>query len=265
MKIFDCFCYFDEDLILDIRLNVLDKYVDKFVIVESGEDHRGNKKKQLFDINKFSKFKNKIIYLFFETFGDLNDDWHRENFQRNYIKNGLSSANDEDIVIISDLDEVPNLKNFNFSHYPDERYFSFEQNLYYYKLNLLVKGAGLWFGSKACKKKYLKSAQWLRNAKSRKRYPWYRFDKINFFKIRNGGWHFSYIKNLEAIQKKIKSFAHSEYDLEKFTNLDHIKNSINNHKDLFNRVDYVLEKVEIDNTYPDFIINNKVLLKDFIL
>ena len=76
---------------------------------------------------------------------------------------------------------------------------------------------------------------------------------------------FHILKISKRYKKKIKSFAHSEHDLEKFTNLDHIKNSINNHKDLFNRAVYVLEKVKIDNTYPDFIINNKVLLKDFIL
>jgi beta-1,4-mannosyl-glycoprotein beta-1,4-N-acetylglucosaminyltransferase len=264
MKIFDCFMYFDEDLILDIRLNVLNQYVDKFVIIESGEDFRGNKKKQLFNINKFSKFKDKIIYLFFDTYGDLKGDWDRENFQRNYIKNGLTEADNNDLIIISDVDEIPNLKNFNFSDFPKEKYFSFEQNLYYFKLNMLVSGQGPWHGSKACKKKNLKSPQWLRNAKSSKRYPWWRLDKITFYKIRNGGWHFSYIKTPEAIQKKIKSFAHSEYDSEKFTSIENIEKSINEKKDLFHRNDHILEKVEIDNTYPDYIINNKSILKDFI-
>lgn len=265
MKIFDCFIYFDEDMLLDIRFNILDEYVDKFVIVESGEDFRGNKKKKLFNINNFSKFKDKIIYIYLNNFGNLQNHWDREFFQRDYIQNGLREANDNDYVIISDVDEIPNLKNFNFNDYPNEKYFSFRLNQYYYKLNLGLKGSGIWNGPKACKKKYLKSPSWLRNAISRRRYPWWRIDKMKFYIIHNGGWHFSYLKSPENIQKKIKSFSHSEYDLEKFTNLDNIKKSINDKKDLFHRENYILEKVEIDSNYPDYIINNKLTFKQFII
>ena len=128
MKIFDCFMYFDEDLVLDLRLNYLDKFVDKFVIVESTYNHKGEKRKPLFDIDNFQKFKDKITYLLLDkeapdlmeiNDGDNQDEKSgklimnavkRENFQRNFISEGLKEVRDEDWIIISDLDEIPNLE-----------------------------------------------------------------------------------------------------------------------------------------------------------
>ena len=111
MKFFDCFMYNNEDLILDVRLNSLDKYIDKFVIVEAKQNHQGKKKDRFnFEINNFKKFKDKIKYLKIENFPDQYSSWQRENFQRNFITKGLLDANDDDFVIISDIDEIPNLE-----------------------------------------------------------------------------------------------------------------------------------------------------------
>ena len=128
MKIYDCFMYFDEDLILDLRLNYLDQFVDKFVIIESVYNHKGEQKIPLFDIKKFEKFENKIQYILLDhdpkNIVKINKDdsikdqkdkeilnaLKRENYQRNFIENGLKDANDEDWIIISDVDEIPNLE-----------------------------------------------------------------------------------------------------------------------------------------------------------
>ena len=235
MKIFDCFMYFDEDLILDLRLNYLSDYVDYFVIVESRFNHNGEKREPRFDINKFKKFKDKIIYLLVNSEGqnfykisnqadkdeilgkNLMNALVRENYQRNYIVNGLDKANDEDWIIISDLDEIPNLKSNNIKEIKNKIVF-FDQLMIYYKFNLFLNEFP-WIGSKACQKKYLKSPQWLRNIKDRK-YPWWRLDilfsekKFNNIKIfKNGGWHFSYIKNPDDIEKKLRSYLHhTEYE-----------------------------------------------------
>ena len=133
MKIFDCFMYFNEDVLLDLRLNILDKYVDYFVIVESSFTHKGDKRKLQFDYKKFEKFKNKIIYLVYDNRPKeidevLNEDHEdiksrkyilnsilRENGQRNFILNGLKDANEEDLVLISDVDEIPNLEKLEIS------------------------------------------------------------------------------------------------------------------------------------------------------
>ena len=106
--IYDCFSYWDEDLLLDLRLNVLNKFVDYFVIVEGNKTWQNNSKKLRFDLNRFKNFKDKIIYVPVTDLPDGNDPYLRENHQRNCILRGLSNARDDDLIIISDLDEIPN-------------------------------------------------------------------------------------------------------------------------------------------------------------
>ena len=236
MKIFDCFMYYDEDLILDLRLNLLDSYVDEFVIVESSYTHSGEPRKLLFDINNYLKFKDKINYIILE---DLPSDLFtisesdsenvqnskfilnalkRENLQRNTIAKGLISASQEDLIIISDVDEIPNLENNNIKDI-ENKIILFKQKFFYYKFNLKLSNF-YWHGSKACKKKNLISPQWLRNIKD-KIYPFWRLDTLfsdtkhyNIKIINNGGWHFSNIKTPAAIEKKMKTYLHHrEYDL----------------------------------------------------
>ena len=113
MKFIDCFLYHNEDLILDIRINTLNKFVDKFVIVESKYDHQGNKKKLNFDIKKFNHLRSKIIYLIIDEFPKKMTNWDRENYQRNFIMKGIEEFDDNDYIIISDVDEIPNLLNLN--------------------------------------------------------------------------------------------------------------------------------------------------------
>ena len=261
MKFFDCFMYHDEDLILDIRLNTLNKYVDKFVIVEANTDHQGNKKKLNFNINNFKKFEEKIIYKAIEFFPENYNDWERENFQRNFITNGLNSAQEDDYIIISDVDEIPNLSKLsNFKKY---KFTVFEQKMFYYKINLLNKTVPIWTGSKMCQKKHLKSPQWLRSQKVKK-YPFWKFYKIKWNLIKNGGWHFSFLMTPEKVQKKIKSFAHSEFNTNKFTNLSKISASINQGLDIFDR-DMIYQKIDFDNSFPNYILNNREKFKDWIL
>ena len=230
MKIFDCFMYFDEDLILDLRLNTLNKFIDYFVIVESIYNHKGEKRKLKFNIKKFKKFNKKIIYLIHNQIPreikqiKKNDSEHekntkyifnaifRENSQRNYILKGLEKAKDNDIVLISDVDEIPNLEKVNFKTLKNKLIF-FNQEMFYYKFNLRLPNFK-WIGTKSCKKKYLKNPQWLRNIKDRK-YPFYRLDTFfsdkkfsNVKIIKNGGWHFTNIKTAEQIRYKLKSYLH---------------------------------------------------------
>ena len=237
MKVYDCFMYYDEDTVVDIRLNYLDAYVDKFVIVESKFTHSGNRKDLLFDINKFKHFKDKIIYLVLdnqpqeiETIYDKDDEnsqsfksienaIRRENYHRNYIARGLIDADAEDIIMISDADEIPNLENLDLKKIKN-KLIIFQQKMFYYKLNLYLDSFS-WCGSKACRKKNLISPQWLRNVKDRN-YPFWRIDTLfsknkyqNIYFVNDGGWHFSNIKNAKEIEKKLKSYLHHrEFDEE---------------------------------------------------
>ena len=160
MKIYDCFIYFDEDLLLDIRLNILDKFVDKFVIVESTVNHQGKSKKLHFDIKKYKKFEHKVNYIIVDDTPDNIKKPHEggeslvERHQRNSIMKGLKNANDNDLIILSDVDEIPNLNKLN--EYNKNKYAVFSQKMFMYKLNFLNVKENNWHGSKICLKKNFK-------------------------------------------------------------------------------------------------------------
>ena len=279
MKIFDCFMYFDEDVVLDVRLNLLSKHVDKFVIIESKYNHKGDERQPLFNINKFDKFRDKIIYILKSDIpegiekiqtSDNEDEiyrksifnaWKRENLQRNQIMDGILDADKDDWIIVSDLDEIPNLEKINFNTIENKLIF-FEQHMIYYKFNLKLENF-IWFGSKACKFKNLKSPQWLRDIKIKKKSFWKIFsEKIQI--IDNGGWHFSFLKNPESIRNKIISYSHQEYNKKEFTNTDLIRKRISLGEDLFKRkINY--KKIELDHSFPEYIIKNKERFKDWIV
>ena len=234
MKIFDCTTYYNENLMLEVRFNILNKHVDKFVIAEAKYSHSGEKKKLNFNISKFPEFKKKIIYLPIEnepqniiyknkndTFLENEEDKRtnsikRINHQRDRLKEGLSEANDDDYVLYSDNDEIPNLENFNFET-SSSKILIFKQKLFYYKFNLFFDRIS-WFGTKGCKKKNLLSLSWLRDIKSKK-YPIYRVDTIfsktkytNVKIIENGGWHFSQLKSPKDILiKLLNGEQHAEF------------------------------------------------------
>jgi len=280
--------FFDEEMLLELRLNTLNKFVDKFVIVESAYTHSGKEKNLIFDINKYPRFKEKIDYIVVRDFPQgieqiSNDDSNleitnkeimnalrRENFQRNAIKEGLVNVDDDDWIIISDLDEIPDLSNINFNSIKNKLIF-FKQKVFYYKLNLELKTLR-WIGSKACKKKYLKSPQWLRNVKD-KIYSKWRLDIIfskkrynNIYFVENGGWHFSFVKKPEDIEKKLKSYLHHrEYDLDPI-GIENIKDLINSKAVIYDhRVDQTqykfgggqkLEKIDI-KFLPEYVFSQK--------
>ena len=230
MNIYDCFMYYDEDLLLDIRLNSLEKFVKKFVITEATYTHNGENKKLNFDINKFNKFKDKIIYIVVdkqpsnilelknedtkEKTGEklILNGMARDYFQRENLAKGLTDAKDEDLILISDLDEIPNLESLNFKNIKNNIVI-FEQKIFYYKLNLLYDNF-LWQGTRAIKNKNFLSPQWLRNIKSKK-YPRWRIDTIfskkkysDLMFVKNGGWHFTCLKTPDQLEKKLLNYAH---------------------------------------------------------
>ena len=283
--------YFDEEIVLDLRLNTLNEFVDFFVIVESIYNHKGEERKLLFDLNKFKKFEEKIIYLVYKENPKkiekiFNNDNRgeksrkyilnallRENGQRNFILNGLNKANDDDIILISDVDEIPNLESFSKEKFV-QKIALFKQDMFYYKFNLKLPNL-VWSGTKACKKKDLKSPQWLRNIKDRK-YPIYRLDTlfsdtkyIDIKFINNGGWHFSNIKTPSEIEHKLRSYLHHREFDENPMSVKEIDKIIKNKQAIYDlkvdkKVNKIgdgskLEKYPI-NKLPKFLQNN---LKNF--
>ena len=288
MKIYDCFMYFDEEVVADVRLHTLNEFVDYFVIVESKFTHKGEPRKLKFDHKKFEKFKEKIIYIIDEKVypqtqeiqtEDSEDEksikqifnaTYRENGQRNLLLKGLKEANDEDLILISDVDEIPKLTGLNFKNI-NEKIILFKQDMFYYKFNLWLPNL-IWTGTKACRKKNLINPQWLRNIKDRK-YSFFRIDtlfsstKFNSIKIINdGGWHFTNIKTPKEIELKFRSYLHHrEFDLNPLS-ANQIGEIIKNKKAIYNlKVDKtinkfgngdVLKKFELSKL-PEYIIKNK--------
>ena len=227
--------YFDEDLLLDIRLNSLEKFVKKFVITEATYTHNGNKKKLNFDINRFQKFKDKIIYIVVdkqpenilqlekedtkEKVGEklILNGMARDYYQRECLSGGLKEAKDDDLILISDLDEIPNLESVNLDNIKNN-ILIFEQKIFYYKLNLIYDNF-LWQGTRAIKNKNFLSPQWLRNIKG-KNYPKWRVDTFfskkkysNLMFVKNGGWHFTCLRTPKQLEKKLLNYAH-HYEFE---------------------------------------------------
>ena len=273
---------------LDIRFNILNKYVDKFIVVESKYSHSGEEKNLNFNIDNFSKFKDKIKYLIIdnEPEGILENKNNSSAIKRmnsllrieqsyNFISNALDDVSGNDLVCLSDNDEIPNFESISFKNSKND-IFIFKQLFFYYKFNLFYDLMP-WFGTKACKKKKLISLSWLRNLKNKK-YPWWRIDTY-FSKIKqsnlqivdNGGWHFTNVKTAEDLHKKLLNFGHhNEYEVSGLTakdiqycidnrivNYDHFADKTKENK--YN-AKYKL-KLADDQMLPKFLIENKEIYK----
>ena len=286
MKIYDCTTFYSEKMMLNLRFNILNESVHKFIIVESAFSHSGEKKNFNFDINDYPKFKDKIVYLkiheepinLYTNIEILKNSVckrlnsiNRIEQSYDYMMKGIIDAKDEDLIIISDNDEIPNLYSTKFKK-SNKNFFIFKQLLYYYKFNLLHELIP-WYGSKACKKKYLKSFSNLKNLKN-KIYPFWRMDtyfsdikQTNLEIIEDGGWHFTNIKTPEDLYIKMKNFGHhDEFDESNLT-IEDLNKKINNGIVFYNhfadkkskdkwKYNYKLKKVD-SYLLPDYLIENK--------
>ena len=276
MKIIDCVPYFNEDKILNLRFEMLNDFVDTFVIVECSHVHSGAFKGQNFNIEKFAKFKNKINYKYVDITekkelilkSKINSQVV-ENFQRNYIKEAVKDSDKDDLIIISDCDEIPKLNKELINKISNDKFykqFFFIQKFYYYRPNLQLFEKYFfgtkqvrWTGSKLVKKSNLSYPQNLRSMPSYSRISIFRRLMQKTKLIENGGWHLSFMQSPEDIQKKISSYSHQEYNNEKFNSIEIIKSKILNKEDLFDR-GYVLKYKE-DNHLINFMKNNNISLE----
>ena len=289
MKIIDCTTYYSEDLMLDVRFNILNEYVDKFIITESKFSHSGERKTLNFNINNFPKFKDKIEYLVIENEPDgLNTSDNTSSTKRlnsllrieqsyNFMMDAIKDASDDDLICLSDNDEIPNFNSKYFKQSKNDIYI-FKQLFFYYKFNLLYDLMP-WYGTKACKKKKLLSFSWLRNLKNRK-YPFWRFDTFfskakhtNLEIIEDGGWHFTNLKTAEEIFIKLSNFGHhNEFDDSGVTIKD-IQACIDNRIVNYNHLADMTEKNKYNANYklnlvddkklPDYLLKHKEKYKDW--
>lgn len=261
--IYDCFQFFNEFDTLEIRLEELDPIVDKFVICESTLTHsnKPNELKFKYNESRYAKYIDKIIYIVYDKFPSEIGYWTLENDQRKYLINGIDMKNlkDTDMIMISDVDEIPKrsalkriVSNFNY-----DTPVSIGHQLFYGKLTNKVVSPEMhrnWGGTVILNGKMLKSNSDMQ---------YHRNNKDIYTKItNNGSWHFSYMGCSENIKHKIQSFCHSEWDRQEV--LDNIAENVKNNKDPLGRPEFILQKVDIDNSYPEAVKNNPEKFKDLI-
>ena len=289
MKIYDCTTFYSEHMMMDVRFSILDKYVEKFIVTESTYSHSGKRKKLNFDINNYPKYKDKIIYLVIDK--EPNDliEIEKDNVSKrlnsikrielsyNYMKGAINEVAEDDLIILSDNDEIPNLGSKSFLK-SKKKVILFNQLFFYYKFNLFYDLLP-WYGSKACKKKSLKSFSWLNNIKTKK-YPFWRIDTyfsenkmIDIEIINDGGWHFTNLKSPEDLLEKFKNFGHHDEFEESGITLEKLKNYIDNGIVFYNHFadqkdlnkwnfNYKLKKIN-DDFLPEYLIKNKNKYKDW--
>jgi beta-1,4-mannosyl-glycoprotein beta-1,4-N-acetylglucosaminyltransferase len=238
MKIVDGFIFYNELTMLSYRLELLDPVVDYFILVEATHTHAGKEKPLYYQENKeqYKQYSKKIIHIIVDDFPHVypniiienGEQWTNENFQRDCIARGIHKLllDDDDIIIISDLDEIPDpyllrdLKRTNQFIVIN----TLEQDFYYY--NLTTKMTEKWYKAKIIGYATYKLMKFTCNEIRH-------YDDCSF--VYPGGWHLSYFGNAKFIQNKLQNFAHQEHNTEENTNLESIEEHIKNSTDLFGR------------------------------
>ncbi len=264
--VYDSFQFFNELDILRLRMNVLKDVVDYFVISESTVTFSGDPKPLYYNENKemFKEFEHKIVHnIVDDTPMDCNA-FMRDHHQKCAVARGLKDCKSDDIVIFSDVDEIPNpdtLKEL-LPNVEDGKIYMLAQRLFYCYLDMEEVSGNLlsvtgefdgvekkqWLGTKVCKYSVLDSytTEELRNKEQ----------KAIGVRVPNGGWHFSYMgggkkqSTADRVKYKIKSAAHQEYNNRHI--LWNVRKNIKNMQDIFGR-DSKLQLVEIDETYPKYL------------
>lgn len=267
--VYDCFTFFNELDILELRLSTLENVVDKFIIVESTKTHSNLDKELYYDINKsrYEKYHSKIIHIVVSEFPEFKNSWTYENYQRNSIINGLENCNPEDLIILSDVDEIPDpsiIKNYRFKN----KVYCLIQDQYYFFYNYRDKKHLFWLGgTKILKYKLIQNNELKEKHIKYNEITFPKYLNIEFtmtklrlydgcVNIYNGGWHFTYIGGIDAIFNKIKAFSHQELNNNSFLDRKRIEYCLKTGDDVFERKGHSFFSVEVTGkTHPEKLIS----------
>lgn len=276
-RIYDCFCYFNEDMLLELRLETLWDHVDYFVICESVLTISGLPKPLYFDQTKFKKYESKIRHLIVDNYPfETSDAWRNERWQRDYLINGLFDAKPDDWIMLSDVDEIPRPEVIRRYSPGLRKRGDFQQYIYAYYLNNRlqekINEPAMWVGTKITTYAnftnfFDKSMEKLRGYKLTGPLRGIRrafFKTFLIQKISDGGWHFTWMAGVDKIIKKLESFAHQEFNKPEFKNPEKIKELINSGKDvLFPENQYEIQS--LTEQFPSFLVRNPEKFKDYLL
>ena len=253
--IYDCFMFFNELDVLEVRLNELYDVVDKFILLEADKTFTNQDKPLWFNENKerFSKFADKIEHIVIDTYPEFDAAWTFESYQRDVIIKVLKErCNDEDVIVISDLDEIPRA-DLILKYKDTEGIKVFEQKLYTFYFNYLNATEPDWKrGTRLLKFKDIGNQTLTDIRMSEGKH------------IKNAGWHFTYLGGFEMVKYKIKSFAHQEYNSEYYMNEKRLLRLILDGLDIFER-GFKYKIVNIDKSFPKYVYENKKNYERLIL
>lgn len=247
--IFDCFTFFDELMLLEIRLKELSPVVDRFILVEATHTHSGQPKPLYYDEVKdndiFGPFKSKITHIVCSApMGP--DRFENDRNQRNAIMYGLRGAAADDIIIVSDLDEIVNhqvIPLMKKQSCPTR----LEMKMFYYSFN--CRATQNWLYPAFCRARDLTTPDELRLGAHEEYIP-------------AAGWHFSYLVPPDQIPRKLEAFAHAEFDTDYFKDTDRLQQCVEAGKDIFERPDmnFIIEPLDA----PKCVMENEEKYRQFI-
>ena len=281
--VYDCFIFFNELDLLELRLNVLDAVVDKFVLVEATKTFQGKEKPLFFSDNKprFKDFLGKIIHVVAAEYPDNPEQeaWRFESHQRSMIQEGLRNCDPSDAILISDVDEIPDPIRIR-EVMDDKGIKIFRQRMFYYFLNCVNAGGAEgymaeceWtgtimtrFGDIGGDVGKLRELAMTTPAVRHRGFLGWLYWKYWMFRnsmakgqairlIDNGGWHFSFLGGVERIIEKLEAFSHVEYNKKEFKDPSKIKEAINRGEDILGR-GFRYRFIPLDSTFPEYLLNN---------
>jgi beta-1,4-mannosyl-glycoprotein beta-1,4-N-acetylglucosaminyltransferase len=252
IKIYDCFLFFNENDLLEIRLNELSNIVDYFVIVESKYTFTKKDKPFNLDLKRFEKFKDKIIYIQHQDFIRSPNPWDMEKHQRNKLIDGLNSfnkASNEDLIILSDLDEIPKaskiIEAFYLIYKNNQKYIKFNLKNYYYALNNKMTEPNNLLGPACTKRENINTMQDLRK-------------NNEYTLIQDSGWHYSFVQSLENIINKMQAYSHQEVNKYPNNDLSFIKDRIETGHGHFAHSGEIFKIVKLNSkNCPKYVLKNK--------
>ena len=256
-KIYDCFLFSNEIELLEFRMKILEPYIDYFLIVESPFSFQGNKKEMTFNNNKHLFDKYKIIHGVYENLpyvGNVNGKRSRgkknEWCSRDFMLTLLKDADPEDIILLSDIDEIPNMdslckdlhlleyENLHLLKHKNHHSIGTKMLLFYYYMNYLSTQA--WSGTVACKLKNFNKPHKVRKNRG-------------YNAVENGGWHYSYLGGPERIINKMQTLGSTQLNQKKFTDINNIELCLTRIKDVYGRGSIKISKVDTIKYGPDCI------------
>lgn len=259
--LYDCFLFFNELELLEIRLNEHSPFIDRFVLVEANKTFSGKEKPLYFNENKelFSKFLDKIKHVIVDDMPITEDHWSRDRHQRNSIMNGLVGCSNDDSIIVSDVDEIIKADIFkSYNRFVDigNDFYTFRMTLFYYYFNTYFPDF-TWTGPFVMSYRNLKRRSPQYSSSFRKKYRW----------IDNAGWHFCYIGGVDRVSYKISALCESKtLDNDRYNNKEYLVDRMSKGKN-FHHYDSRIKTTVTGNPFkmelPSYLVNNYEKFNEF--